>query len=253
MQCWSRASRGLRWAVLGEWLLTRSRNEDEPAGDASDSILRVSRVRDEAGNALDETGRSVASMQFMITKAMKIELTSLGYSRKEIDSMEPSRAAAIIAHKTPSSRRSQRKRKSVRERFELQFTCNVCEAPNSHSISWHAYNKGTVLVTCPGCQTAHLIADNLNWLEDDFKNLESYMAKRGTPVRRIVTDGSAASSARGAADHEDIEDAHPVEDARRPWRGTKPAVQPLDGITDEQAMRIRDAVRQRKRRQRHDE
>ena len=109
-------------------------------GEAEDEkILRVSRIVDEKGQPLEETGRSVASMQFMVTRAMEAQLKELGYSKVEIDAMEPARAAAIIAKGTPSSKQPQIKPKSKRERFELQFTCNVCEAPNSHSISWHAY------------------------------------------------------------------------------------------------------------------
>ena len=151
-------------------------------GDGDGTILAVSRVADAEGRPLEATGRSVASVQFMITRAMRAQLTSLGYTPEEVDRMDPPRAAAILARGVPSSKQAQSKPKRKRERFELQFTCNVCEAPNSHSISHHAYARGTVLVTCPGCQSAHLIADHLNWIEEDFSNLEEFMERRGTPV-----------------------------------------------------------------------
>ena len=244
-------------------------NDDDGDDDDDGSILQVSQIADADGQSLPETGRSVASLQFMITQAMRRELYALGYTEAEVDAMEPPRAAKIIAKKMPSSKRAQRKPKTKRARFELQFTCNICDGPNSHSISWHAYNKGTVLVTCPGCQSAHLIADNLNWIEDDFRTLEQYMADRGTPVSRLVDDGIAAAAAAAAsvpadgeaddAQEEDEEDGASsneqdieVIDSRRPWRGTKPGVQPIDGITDEQAARIREAVRKRKRRKQAD-
>ena len=230
-------------------------------------ILSVSQVADADGSAIPATGRSVASVQFMITRAMRAQLSELGYSTEEVDRMDPPRAATIIAQAVPSSKQPQRGPKRMRDRFELQFTCNVCEAPNSHSISRHAYTKGTVLVTCPGCQSSHLIADNLNWIEDDFKNLEEFMAKRGTPVTRLVADGvaqTAAASALGEAgadleeeddegeDEGEDEAAAPL-DPRRPWAGTRPGVKPLDGISDEQARKIRAAVRRRNRPNREDD
>ena len=169
--------------------------------------------------------------------------------------MDPPTAATIIAKGVPSSKQKQSKPKSKRDRFELQFVCNVCDAPNSHSISRHAYAKGTVLVTCPGCQSAHLIADHLEWIEDDFSTLEDYMERRGTPVARLVVDGVAESAAAnasstggGAAPVPEEGEAGPWRDPRRPWAGTMPGVQPLGGITDAQARRIREAVRKNKRR-----
>jgi protein import protein ZIM17 len=243
-------------------------NDDrgEPGDDGEDddgTILSVSQVEDADGRALEATGRSVASVQFMITRAMRAQLSELGYATEEVDRMDPPRAASIIAKRVPSSKQAQKKPKSKRERFELQFTCNVCDAPNSHSISRHAYSKGTVLVTCPGCQSAHVIADNLNWIEDDFRNIEEYMARRGTPVTRLVADGvaeSAAANASGAVSGpapDEVEPSgprpDPPRDPRRPWAGTKPGLEPVDGITDEQARRIREAVRKNKRRARGDD
>ena len=241
-------------------------NSDSEGEEDGGKILSVSQVAGADGSAMAATGRSVASVQFMITRAMRAQLGELGYRSDEIDRMDPPRAATIIAQGVPSSKQPQRRPKRMRDRFEIQFTCNVCEAPNSHSISRHAYTKGTVLVTCPGCQSSHLIADNLNWIEDDFKNLEEYMAKRGTPVTRLVADGvaqSAAASALGDAGAEsegedEGEDEGEGEgttaiDPRRPWRGTRPGIKPLDGISDEQARRIREAVRRHNRRNREDD
>lgn len=193
-------------------------------------------------------------MQFVLTENMRTHLAELGYSAAEIDGLQPRRAAAIIQSSTPSSRIPQAKPKTKPDRFELRFTCNVCDALNSHSISRHAYTKGTVIVTCPGCNSTHLIADHLNWIEDDFKNLEEAMAKRGVDVKRVVNDGVAASAASAAmsslleeeGEQGDASEAEPPQDE-------PPAPSRIDGIDEDQALRIREAVRAAKRRKREQE
>ena len=222
-------------------LVRVEKSDDDEGDDSDDTILQVSQVVDENGTAQPATGRSVASLQFMITNAMRAQLFELGYSAEEIDAMAPPRAAEIIATATPSSKLQQSKPKQKKDRFELQFTCNVCGGPNSHSISKHAYTKGTVVVTCPKCQSMHLVADHLNWIEDDFSNLEEFMAKRGTPVTKIA-DGDVAATA--AAEVWEAEPEAEVEAKE------SPPIKPLDGITDEQALRIREAVRKNKQRRR---
>ena len=187
-------------AIRAQLVPVEKPDDDDGAGGDStgddSKILSVSQVEDAAGQAIEAVGgRSVASVQFMITNAMRAQLGALGYSVDEINRMDPPRAAAILAQGVPSSKQAQSRPKRKTDRFELQFTCNVCDAPNSHSISRHAYAKGTVLVTCPSCNSAHLIADNLNWIEDDFKNLEEYMERQGKPITKLVNDGVAESAA----------------------------------------------------------
>ena len=254
-------------AIRAQLVPVEKPDDDDGAGDnngGDDSkILSVSQVEDAAGQAIEAVGgRSVASVQFMITNAMRAQLGALGYSAEEVDRMDPPRAAAILAQGVPSSKQAQSRPKRKTDRFELQFTCNVCDAPNSHSISRHAYAKGTVLVTCPNCNSAHLIADNLNWIEDDFKNLEQAMAKRGTPVRRIVNDGvaaSAASAAMSALQNEEGDDATDGDAAEKEElaaptggdpRKAATVVGRIEGIDEDQALRIREAVRAAKRNKR---
>jgi len=74
----------------------------------------------------------------------------------------PAVAALQPPERPPEPREEQKKPKSKQDRFELQFTCNMCVGRNVHSISRHAYSKGTVIVTCPSCNATHLVADNLN-------------------------------------------------------------------------------------------
>ena len=232
---------------------TRGNNDEFVAGPESLQNLTAAALTASAQSlAASLNDGNAASVQFMMTQRMRATLAELGYPAAEIDGMEPSRAAAIIAAGTRSSRVPQKKPKTKRDRFELRFTCNVCDAPNSHSISRHAYTKGTVIVTCPGCNSTHLIADNLEWIDDDFGNLEREMAKRGTPIRRIVNDGIAAAAAEAAWDTVKAEGDDPLEDEALSGSSASAAVtkavpDKIDGISDDQALRIREAMRARRR------
>ncbi len=70
------------------------------------------------------------------------------------------------------------------ERFELQYTCNICETRNSHKVSRMAYRNGIVITVCKGCMAKHLIADNLGWTKylggfNGDKNIEEFMESMG--------------------------------------------------------------------------
>ncbi len=45
--------------------------------------------------------------------------------------------------------------------FQMTFTCKQCETRSAHRVTKQAYFYGTVLITCPGCTSRHLISDHL--------------------------------------------------------------------------------------------
>jgi hypothetical protein len=59
-----------------------------------------------------------------------------------------------------------------------------------------AYRKGVVIALCKGCQSKHLIADNLGWtdykggFEGSTSNIEEFMEEKGRSdeVNRVSPD-----------------------------------------------------------------
>ena len=47
----------------------------------------------------------------------------------------------------------------------MVFTCAICETRSTKIFGRHSYEKGTVIVTCPGCGNHHLVADHLGWFQ----------------------------------------------------------------------------------------
>ncbi|KAF6003682.1 hypothetical protein F1559_004464 [Cyanidiococcus yangmingshanensis] len=52
------------------------------------------------------------------------------------------------------------------EKIAIAFTCARCETRVRKRFSRHAYLNGIVIISCPGCQVRHLIADNIGWFKD---------------------------------------------------------------------------------------
>lgn len=78
--------------------------------------------------------------------------------------------------------------KTDQPQLMIAFTCNKCDTRSSHTFSKQAYQKGTVLIQCPGCKNRHLIADNLKIFRDNDVNLEDLLKAKGESVATTTDD-----------------------------------------------------------------
>jgi len=76
-------------------------------------------------------------------------------------------------------------------RLQMTFTCTVenCGTRSTHQFTKHAYEKGIVLIQCPGCHNRHLIADHLGWFKESteegrLRTVEDLLRARGESVTR---------------------------------------------------------------------
>lgn len=70
----------------------------------------------------------------------------------------------------------------------LAFTCKKCDTRSSHVMSKQAYQHGTILVKCPGCQSRHLVADHLKIFSDNRIKLEDIMKAQGESIKTDTSD-----------------------------------------------------------------
>lgn len=79
----------------------------------------------------------------------------------------------------------------VSAKFQIQYTCKVCDTRNSHSVTRLAYRKGVVIAQCKGCMSKHWLADNLGWsnhvggfdFDNGETNIEMYMQNKDREAR----------------------------------------------------------------------
>lgn len=45
----------------------------------------------------------------------------------------------------------------------LAFTCKICSTRTQRLIRRESYERSTVLARCDGCDSQHIVADNLRW------------------------------------------------------------------------------------------
>jgi len=74
----------------------------------------------------------------------------------------------------------------IDRKYQIHYTCNVCETRSVKTISKQAYENGVVLVRCDGCESLHLIADNLGWFSDTRINIEDIIAEKGGTVVKVM-------------------------------------------------------------------
>lgn len=82
----------------------------------------------------------------------------------------------------------------IEPKLSITFTCTVegCGERSTHQFTRHSYEKGIVLVQCPGCKNRHLIADHLGWFkestEGNLRTIEDILKARGEAVKRGKVD-----------------------------------------------------------------
>jgi DNL zinc finger len=114
------------------------------------------------------------------------QLPATGSSSQKRSDSDPSRTSDTVSGTFVGSKK-----------FQLQYTCNICETRNHHLVSRVAYRQGVVICTCKGCGSQHLIADHLGFtdykggFQGEINTIEDWFSAKNdteTSVHRVSPD-----------------------------------------------------------------
>lgn len=71
----------------------------------------------------------------------------------------------------------------------MVFTCSKCDTRAAKTFSKKSYTEGVVIVECPGCDSKHLIADNLGWFGASG-TIEDFAKEKGGVIKRRPIDST---------------------------------------------------------------
>ncbi|THU79899.1 zf-DNL-domain-containing protein [Dendrothele bispora CBS 962.96] len=110
---------------------------------------------------------------------------------KETSNNNPSSSSSSSAPSITLDVSTEEPVKVIEPRLQMTFTCTVpdCGTRSTHEFTKRAYERGIVLVQCPGCHNRHLIADHLGWFKEStedgkLKTVEDLLKARGEIVKR---------------------------------------------------------------------
>ncbi len=78
---------------------------------------------------------------------------------------------------TPRGDENETTKNETKKELYAVFTCGKCGVRSSKGFSKRAYNFGVVIVTCPGCQSRHVLADRLGWFGEKG-DVEDFLRER---------------------------------------------------------------------------
>ncbi|KAJ9096394.1 hypothetical protein QFC21_005216 [Naganishia friedmannii] len=80
---------------------------------------------------------------------------------------------------------------AIEPRLSMTMTCTAddCGHRSTHEFTKRSYQRGIVIIQCPGCKNRHLIADHLGWFDESteegkLRTIEDVLAARGETVQR---------------------------------------------------------------------
>lgn len=81
------------------------------------------------------------------------------------------------------------------KKLAIIYTCAICETRSMKQFTEKAYKHGVVIVTCPKCQSQHLIADNLGYFSnndtvnsDKKFDLETALSQKGQSIKKLFDE-----------------------------------------------------------------
>ena len=86
---------------------------------------------------------------------------------------------------------------NTRKDLYMMFTCGRCDTRATRGFSRQAYENGVVIVTCPGCNSKHVVADRMGWFGEPG-SVEDFIAQKTEHGEGAAVDQTTLTVTRGS-------------------------------------------------------